>query len=186
MDDAEFSPMPGKVCPRPNGFTLIELLVAITILAILAMLVPSMAGMIERASRDSAQQELISLMSLARSEAIQRQQPVTFCRGGPAACAGNAMQGETRWDGGLMFVDTNQTRSFISADDEVLRYTAFDDVTRVTWSRGDAITFEADGSVTGYSNGTFKLIHRNEPDTVHCLILSLQGRVRSAEQEDCD
>ncbi|SEG76838.1 GspH/FimT family pseudopilin [Marinobacterium lutimaris] len=186
MDDSEFFPKPGKLCPGDSGFTLIELLVAITILAILAMLVPSMAGMVERASRDSTQKDLMSLMSVARSEAIQRQQPVTFCRGESTACAGTTTNQDTRWDGGLMFVDTKQTRTFDTADDELLRYVPFNEGVQVTWNGGDVITFEADGSVTGYSLGSFMLTHSSDSSTVSCIRISMQGRVRQATGEDCD
>jgi len=58
---------------RVSGFTLTELMVVILVVAILAAIAtPSMTEMIQRNRIDAYSNELISALSLARSEAIKR------------------------------------------------------------------------------------------------------------------
>lgn len=164
---------------RIGGFTLIEVLVAIAVLSVLMLAVPSMSGFIARASRDAAQQDVITILSLARAEAIQRQANVTICRSTSDICAGNQINGQIQWEGGLMFVDADNNRVYDVAHDQSVSYTAFNDAVIVTWNRGDSLTFQPDGSVTGNSNGTFEM--QPSDSSGNCrVVLSLQGRARQA------
>ena len=73
-----------------RGFTLLELMITVAVLAILLSLgVPSFAETI-RNNRVAAQtNELVTALSLARSEASKRGMPVSVCAGA-AACGGAA------------------------------------------------------------------------------------------------
>jgi type IV fimbrial biogenesis protein FimT len=62
---------------RQRGFTLIELLVTLMIATIIAvMAVPAFAGFLARQQLASDVNELISVLSFARSEAIKQREPV--------------------------------------------------------------------------------------------------------------
>lgn len=173
-------------CPTPQqrGFTLIELLVAITILAILSMAVPAFSDVIARASRDAAQSDFMTLLAVARGEAIQRQQRITLCRGDTSSCEGTDTSGDRVWEGVLVFVDEDQDRDYNHADDELLQYADFAGLVSVTWNRGDSLSYESDGSVTGNSNGTFTMTPSNSGSSASAckVVISLQGRAR----QECD
>ena len=66
---------------QQRGFTLIELLITLMIAAIIAIIaVPAFAGFLARQQLAGDVNELISVLSFARSEAIKQRQPmlVTF------------------------------------------------------------------------------------------------------------
>lgn len=63
---------------QQRGFTLIELLVTLIIVTIIAiMVVPAFGGFLARQQLSSDVNEMISVLSFARSEAIKQRQPVT-------------------------------------------------------------------------------------------------------------
>ena len=66
---------------RPaQGFTLVELMVTVAVLGILAMIaVPSMTSLVSTSRVKGQAEEVTSLMQVARSEAIRRNQRVTAC-----------------------------------------------------------------------------------------------------------
>lgn len=83
-----------------EGFTLVELMVTLTVMAILlAIAVPSFRDTIRRNRVSSANNALLSALSYARSEAIDRGQLVTLC---PSADAVNCTTGGTSWGAGWM------------------------------------------------------------------------------------
>ncbi len=181
MDDTRLFNGFVQISYQQGGFTLIELLVAVSILAILSMAVPALSDVIARASRDSAQGDLMTLLAVARGEAIQRQQQVTLCRGSSSSCSGTSVSGDTVWESALMFVDTDQDREYDSGSEDLIQYADFTGPVTVTWSKGDSLAYEADGTITGYSLGSFDLLATG--NNSHCsVILSLQGRAR----QECD
>jgi type IV fimbrial biogenesis protein FimT len=81
---------------RPRGFTLIELMITLVVASILlAMAVPSFTGMMVSSRLANQTNELISMISFTRSEAVKRNAGLRLCRAGSAAatsCAGSAGQ----------------------------------------------------------------------------------------------
>ena len=161
-----------------SGFSLLELMTAIVILVILATVaVPSFSALVEQTRQETAAEQLRTHLALARIESVTRQEWVTICRSNDQqTCVGDALTGATAWSGLIMFVDHDRSRLPTKPED-VIRVTTFKSPVTVYWNRGDSLTYQPDGSVTGFSNGTFR-VKAGNPDKEHRLILSLSGRVR--------
>jgi len=81
-------------------------MVTVTILAIgAAIAAPSYSAMVKGNRAKSVASELLAALSLARSEAARRSQPVTICKSSDGcSCA----SGNTQWDSGwIVFVDSS-------------------------------------------------------------------------------
>lgn len=90
-----------------TGVTLVELLVTIAALAILASIaVPSLSTVMQNNGLTASVNALITDFTLARSEALKRNAPVTICRTNEAnADAPDCTDGD-RWDEGwIVFLD---------------------------------------------------------------------------------
>ncbi|WP_151671626.1 GspH/FimT family pseudopilin [Nitrincola schmidtii] len=161
-----------------SGFSLLELMTAIVILVILATVaVPSFSALVEQTRQETAAEQLRTHLALARIESVTRQEWVTICRSNDQqTCVGDALTGATEWSGLIMFVDHDRNRLPTKPED-VIRVTTFKSQVTVYWNRGDSLTYQPDGSVTGFSNGTFS-IHAGNPEKEYRLILSMSGRVR--------
>lgn len=88
---------------KSEGFTLIEVLVTIAVLVILASLaVPSFSSVFRSNRAASEANQVLSLVMLARSEAIRRNRSVSIC----GSTDGATCSGEQAWDDGvIVFVD---------------------------------------------------------------------------------
>jgi len=93
-----------------QGFTLTELLTVIAIGGILAaMAVPSFQDMVANSRITSTTNTLIGQLSLARSEAVKRNQNVVLCRSANATAATPTCDGGGAWeDGWLLFVNVDE------------------------------------------------------------------------------
>lgn len=73
MDQKPVIPMPYRPVKRSRGFTLIELIVAMTVLAIIVgYVMSSFSGMLARQRLQAAAENLYDYLTLARTEAISR------------------------------------------------------------------------------------------------------------------
>lgn len=102
-----------------KGFTMVELMVTISILAILMTIAfPSFRSTLRSNRVANANNEILGLVALARSEAIRNSRGGGVC----ASSAGSTCDGG--WNGGLMaYSDEDGSGSFNSGD-TVLRYVA--------------------------------------------------------------
>lgn len=164
--------------PYQKGFSLIELITAMALVVILTTVaIPSLSALLQQTRQDTAAESLRTHLALARIESITRQEWITLCRSQDSlTCAGDKLNGSTQWPGVIMFVDQHQKR-FPEKPDDILRVFQFNAQHSIHWNRGDSLTYQPDGSVTGFSNGTFS-VNAGNPDKEHRLILSLSGRVR--------
>lgn len=91
--------------PRLGGFTLVEMMVAIAVLAILfSIVLPSFSDMTLGSKLRTQIMELQAGATLARSEAIKRNRPVTFCASvNGTACSGS----EEDWSDGWVILAQN-------------------------------------------------------------------------------
>lgn len=92
-----------SVGAKQSGFTLIEMLVTVSVLVILATVaVPSFTSIIRTNRAVSEANQVLSIITLARSEAIRRNRNVTVC----ASLDGERCSGSTTWAlGAIVFVD---------------------------------------------------------------------------------
>lgn len=98
-----------------NGFTLIELLVTIVVATILvALAVPAFHNFVQNNRITAQVNELVTALTLVRSEAIKRKQTTIICSSSDAAsCTGN-------WDQGWI-IFTDEDGDGAADADEILR-----------------------------------------------------------------
>jgi len=105
----------------PRGFTLIELMTAIMVAAVLlAVGIPSYREITRNNSVTSAQNDLVTALTLARSEALRQATPVSVCASsnGTSCLTGS---GPTDWSAGwIVFVDAT-TPGAIDATTDILQ-----------------------------------------------------------------
>lgn len=122
-----------------KGFTLIELMVTVVVMAVVAAIAfPSFQNTIRSSRVATAHNELIGLVSLARSDAIRNNQGGGIC----GSSNGTACDGQ--WARGMLaFSDSNGDGAF-STGEPVLRYSAVGTTMLVTGPSG-LIAFDARG-----------------------------------------
>jgi type IV fimbrial biogenesis protein FimT len=87
--------------PRSAGFTLLELMTTLSVVGIvLAVGVPSYLSVVRNNRAATNANELVSALTIARSEAVRRGDRVSLCRSNDGASCGG-----TWTDGWIVFVD---------------------------------------------------------------------------------
>ena len=131
-----------KMKYEQGGFTLIELMFTIVILAVLVAIgIPNFRGFILNGHMTAAANDLLSDVSLARSESVKRRIPVVVCAtsGGSSPSCSTAGSGFNAW---LVYVDTNSNGTL--------------DVGEATLREHDRI----DGNITGTATGGLVITFR--------------------------
>ena len=166
------------------GFTLVEVMIAISVLGILMSLsVPSFSAMLKRHKASGEANNLVSLIYLARSEAIKNNQVVTICRSESGLVCGNDWK-----NGWLMFVDNNRN-GVKDINEKIIRSGQA--------GNGYQVSFRAFGSnrylrftplgITLSQNGTFTLCPAENDDRyARAVIISKTARARLAKDSDGD
>ena len=168
-----------------SGFTLIEMIVVMVFAAIiLTIAVPNFNTLIRNNTLATQANELVSALSLARSEAAARGDRVTVCRSLDGATC-NAAAGNWE-DGWIIFQDTRQsgTVGVVDADDTLIRvYAGLNgDVTlRSGATVSDFLSFLPTGDVRGDSGGlgndTFRVCDSRGTESAYSVVIIATGRV---------
>lgn len=136
---------------RAAGFTLVELLVSMAVLAVLlAVGVPSFAGLMRQWRLESVVNNLTGDLRLARSTATRASRPVVVCaQDGGGHCSGK----ETWGQGWLVFIDVDNNRAVDAGDTVVAQRGAQAGISSVSLSGidKDQIRFRPNGTLNGLS-----------------------------------
>lgn len=159
-----------------NGFTLIELMIAVAIVAILlAVAVPSFNNMLAGNRLATQTNEAIGAILFARSEAIRRNQTITFCRADSAAA--NTCAASANWTDWIV---TNNPGAGAAAN--TLRRGSFaksGEVMRISSTLATSrLAFQPNGlaNVTGGSNTIRLCTTLTTTDNVRQIEIGLSGR----------
>lgn len=184
-----------KLLLRNQGFTLVELIITMVVAGILLTIaIPSFRDVIKSTNLTTDANVLVSSLSLARSEAVKRALPVTVCRSTnstspdvpgtpvPSCTTVNTSGWETGW---LVFIDTNNDGTRDA--NEVLIKIAAPLNAGLTLRSGnnveDYLTYLANGtsrgSVTSFTNDTFRLCDDRGNTSAYSIVINQTGRVRS-------
>lgn len=108
--------------PKYQGFTLIELIVAVSILAIMITLgLPSFQNVISNNRRAAQVNEFLTSMTLARSEALKRGNPVGVCRASNYAATTPTCGTGSGWEDGWVVFEDRDAQGDIDTASDVLR-----------------------------------------------------------------
>lgn len=159
-----------------KGLTLLELMITLTITGILlASSVPSFTESIQNTRLVTQVNELQASLSLARGEAVKRNESVTVCgiNDDGDDCAAN-------WQDGWIVL--------VSATGEILRiHDALTGGNSLTFSQSDGATsviYGANGIASSGVNGTFTLCDARGTAKAMGLVIGLSGRPRLAIASD--
>jgi len=163
-----------KILKNHRGFTLIELMITLAIVVILLTVgIPSFTEMIKSNRLTTEINELVTVLSFGRTEAIKRGVDVTVCKSNTGtSCAGN-------WENGwIAFVDLDDDGA-VDAGETILRvHTALAAGNTLTYP-GNRISYSSQGFAVGF-NGTFVLCDSRGASKGKGLVVSNTGRVRTA------
>lgn len=166
-----------------GGFTLVELLVGVAIGAILLTIaIPGYLFLVNGSRLTVVTNDLVSVLQLARSEAIKRGRRVTVCKTSSATIAVPTCDATASWQQGwLVFVDGGAT-GVIDPSDTLLRVQGniHTTVTITTSNYNNYISYLSSGKSqgpNGLANGAIRVCldsHRRD------IIINNTGRIRLA------
>ncbi len=169
-----------------TGFSIIELMLTIAVAGVILSLgVPSFQSLIERNQLTSGINQFVSSMSLARSEAIKRNQRVLICPSSDGQqCSGG--QYENGW---IVFVDRNSNASRQAGTEELIWVNGSLPTSMTLRGKGccdDKIPYLASGQINGIA-GSMHLCKENDADKSRKISINRFGRARlnDAGSDDC-
>ncbi len=172
---------------KTSGFTLLELMITISIVAIIMTLsTPSARDMIASADRKAAFNQTSSALSLARSEAVNRNTTVTFCASTDhETCS-------TDWSAGqIVFEDPNGDGVVANANDIIRVFKKLGTNTKLTRILRDGT---ADNGFVRYNEAAMLVSNDEASNFTICddqgapvakaIIINGSGQVRIASDSD--
>lgn len=167
---------------KSQGFTLVELMITLSVAAILmSIAAPSFTSLIQNNRMSTQYNTLLASLTLARSEAIKRNQRVTACQSSTGnSCSGSMANWHTGW---IIFVDADRD-NIKDPTEEILRVNG-------ALSGGNTLEFDrvriayaSDGLAAGLLTGKFILCDARGDTNRKGLVVSPTGRVRHAVSSD--
>jgi len=169
-----------------TGFTLLELMIGIAITGILvAVAVPSFTAMMKSNEGSSDANQLLTVLTIARSEAIRRNQTVQICKSKTASASSPVCDGTAaeNWsEGVLMWVDQNSDGA-ITKNEVLQTLIPLSTASTITVSTSGglaSISYNVDGTVPTGQNTTFKIYPGTSISTKYerCVVISQTGKPR--------
>lgn len=164
---------------RQYGFTLVELMVTVAVLAIVAAIAfPSFQGTLRSNRVASANNEVLGLLSLARSEAIRSN------RGGGVCGSSDGASCDGSWFAGMLaFTDTDGDGT-MSSEETVLRFVSGSPKLQLS-GPSEEVAFDGRGRRRAASDQSILL----EPDVCskgaldkRTLTVNASGQIRSTKE----
>lgn len=166
-----------------KGFTLLELIITIAIAGILVGLAaPSFGNLLKNTRLISNNNELLTALTLGKSEALKRAVPVTLCK---RNATGTGCDSSRLWsDGWLLFSDLNSD-AVVDITDEILRvYEPLTTNIALTYALNQ-VTFNGLGFSSGFS-GTFKFCDDRGSAYARGLIIANTGQLSQPDDANSD
>lgn len=160
---------------RQAGLTLIELLVSVAVLGVLvAIAVPSMAGLMRQWAMDASAETFAGDLRLARSTATRLYRPVTVC---PHANGNDCTQ--TTWESGWMvFVDLDNDQRLDANETVILRRGAQAGIAVINGKLTSVHSFDfrPNGTLSGGAN-TIRVAAGAQGGDHREVVVNMMGRV---------
>lgn len=166
-----------------NGFTIIELMIALALAGVfITMGVPAFSNLMERNQLTTGINKFVSSLSLARSEAIKRNQRITIC----ASSDGEQCSDVGFENGWLVYVDSNQNNNRESGEELIWVGSQYGANFTLRGSSGysDTISYLPSGRIATNLNGNIRLCKENDVSKARMLNLITTGRVQLANHND--
>ena len=137
---------------RTAGFTIVELMITLVIATILATIAgPPLISLIQNGRGFSGANDLHSLLTFARGQAVTRQQPVVVCSW---AADGSGCANDKKWSSRQIqaFVDSNGDGVYDKTESKLKAIGPFADQD-ILYSSRVSYGFTAQGRASGLNNG---------------------------------
>lgn len=129
---------------RSKGFTLVELMITVAVVAILAAIAfPSFQQVLRSNRVASANNEVMGLVALARSEAIRNK------RGGGVCGSSNGTSCDGDWGKGMLAWSDTDPDGALGTGETVLRFVTTNPAITATGPSASSIVFDARGRLVG-------------------------------------
>lgn len=158
---------------RIEGFTLVELMVTLSVIAILAVVaVPSMGWMANASRLSGSADDMVTLLQMARSEAVRRNAQVQVC----ASSNGTSCSGATTW---TRVIAHGRDLAASGAPDEVLRDATLPAKVQIAGPAA-GIVFRPSGVIDAETTITICVPTSTPPENQRVLTIMVSGVIKVA------
>ena len=167
---------------RQTGFTLIEVIIVLAVSSIiLSVAVPSFLNIIASNRVVTASNELITVLNLAKSEAVRGGKNTVLCK----TENGSDCSTEGQWNSGwILFSDSNDDH-IIDDDERIIRIqTEIDDSLNFTFRTGNYIRFYPNGRMNESGRFCFNNAYRQENSRAVIITQTVSIRTESRNSAD--